>query len=379
MRYCDGYMEPERGPMLKRTSMSGNFELEQHNEGLVLIYPPRDDITAPPLFKDIQVLSSTYSEYHRWAEILEVDTVGLLNEQVRRKTVKEFIWVAEALQNRKLAAIAGEIHNRQPRLILIAGPSSSGKTTFAKRLSIQLTSMGIKPVSIGLDDYFVERSRTPLDEEGNFDFEQLAAIDVELLNTHLLAILSGEEVEIPSFNFKTGMPEYKGHRISLPEDGVLVMEGIHGLNSSLTHRINEDSKYRIYISALTQINLDETGRISTTDNRLIRRMVRDYRYRGYSAEETILRWPSVRRGENINIFPYQDQAHSTFNSALDYELGVLKTQAEPLLRMIKPSSPAYGEARRLLEVLEAFLPIAREFVPDMSILREFVGGSAFKY
>jgi uridine kinase len=378
---CGEYMDLDFGPLLPSTGIARNFELQRHSEGLVLMYPPWREIDALPEFHDIRVLTRTYSEYHRWAEILQVDTVGKLNALVRQKSIKEFMWVAEALQNQKLANIAGSIAERSPspRLVLIAGPSSSGKTTFAKRLEIQLLSLGLQPMTLSLDNYFVSREKTPLDEDGNYDFESIEAIDVALLNEHLLAIIAGEEVEIPSFNFKTGTAEYKGHRIHLPSDGILIMEGIHGLNEALTPRIPRDQKFRIYISALTQINLDEAKRISTTDNRLIRRMVRDYRYRGYSAEETLMRWPSVRRGEKRNIFPYQDMADAAFNSALDYELGVLKLQAESLLRQIKPASSHYGEARRLLQVLQAFLPISREFVPDNSILREFVGGSAYKY
>jgi uridine kinase len=378
---CGEYMDLDFGPLLPSSSLARNFELIRHTEGFVLVYPPWREISAPPEFRDIRVLTRTYSEYHRWAEILEVDTVGRLNLRVQQKSIKEFIWVAEALQNQKLAAIAQAVAERdpRPRLVLIAGPSSSGKTTFAKRLQIQLRSLGLKPVTLSLDDYFVSRDRTPVDENGEYDFESLDAIDVKLLNEHLLSIIAGDEVEIPSFNFRTGQPEYKGHRIGLSDGGILIMEGIHGLNEGLTPRIPQDQIYRIYISALTQINLDEAKRISTTDNRLVRRIVRDYRYRGYSAEDTLMRWPSVRRGEKRNIFPYQDMADSTFNSALDYELGVLKQQAESVLLQIKPDSPHYGEARRLLRVLKSFLPISREFVPDNSILREFVGGSVFKY
>ncbi len=378
---CAEYMDLDFGPLLPSASLAKNYEIRRHREGFVLVYPPGENIEDKPQFADIRVLSRTYSEYHRWAEILEVDTVGKLNSQVEKKQIREFIWVAEALQNQKLAAIAHLIAERDtiPRLVLIAGPSSSGKTTFAKRLNIYLRSLGFKPLTLSLDDYFVSRDRTPLDEEGNYDFESLHAIDVDLLNKQLVNIIAGEAVEIPSFNFKTGRSEYKGRTLQLSPDGVLIIEGIHGLNDALTPLIPEEQKYKIYISALTQINLDEANRISTTDNRLIRRIVRDYRYRGYSAGETLMRWPSVRRGEERNIFPFQDRADSAFNSALDYELAVLKQQAESVLRQIKPGSEHYGEARRLIKILQSFLPVPRDFVPDNSILREFVGGSVFQY
>jgi uridine kinase len=285
------------------------------------------------------------------------------------------------LQNKKIAAIADSIAERagSVKVILLAGPSSSGKTTTAKKLSIQLRVMGFEPLAISLDDYFMDRERTPKDEKGEYDFECLEALDVEYLNEQLVALFGGQEIELPAFDFKSGTRRASGKRIALGGRRILVLEGIHGLNDELTPRVPKDQKFKVYVSALTQLNLDDHNRVSTTDNRLLRRMVRDYNFRGHSAEATLKMWPSVQRGERKHIFPYQNSADAAFNSAHDYEIGVLKIYAEPLLRTVKPTCREYSEARRLQSFLDAFTPIPAQSVPGDSILREFIGDSEFKY
>jgi uridine kinase len=309
--------------------------------------------------------------------------VGQLNQLVSDRTVREYIRIAEAFQANKLAEIAAKIYDRRDsvKVVLIAGPSSSGKTTTAKRLSIQLKVMGIEPIAIGLDDYYVGTERTPKDENGKPDFECLEALDVPYLNEQLLALFRGEEVEIPSFDFKAGKrKEGGGKKLRLNERRtVLIVEGIHGLNDNLTPQVAPDMKFKLYVSALTQLNLDDHNRIPTSDNRLIRRMVRDYQFRGAAAAKTISMWPSVQRGERKHIFPFQNSADIAFNSALDYELAVLKVYAEPLLRSVKPHMAEYSEAIRLLSFLENFASILPHYVPSQSILREFIGESEFKY
>jgi uridine kinase len=327
------------------------------------------------------MLFQIYREHKQWGRVLGISSVGRLNRLTARGEIHGVIRVAEALHEKKIARIADRIREtgETEKVVLIAGPSSSGKTTFTKKLSIQLRVVGLKPVTISLDNYFVRRELTPLDEEGNYDFEQIDAIDVPLLNEHLLELFAGREVHLPTFNFKTGLPEYRGNVVRIPERGILLMEGIHGLNDALTPRISPDHKFKVYVSALTQLNLDDHNRISTTDNRLIRRMVRDHQFRGHSAVDTLTMWPSVRRGENEYIFPYQDSADEAFNTALDYELGVLRNHAEPLLRQVKPNHPVYHEAVRLQTFLRNFTIIPEKLVPTESILREFVGDSGFHY
>jgi uridine kinase len=307
--------------------------------------------------------------------------VGELNDLISRRAVHEFVQVAEALQEKKIAEIADRIAGRREeiRLVLIAGPSSSGKTTFSKKLSIQLRVVGRNPVAVSLDDYFHPRESTPRDESGAYDFEALEAIDIPLLNDHLIRLFSGEEIQTPIFDFRTGARSPKSRLLRLPERSVLVLEGIHGLNSRLTHLVPREWKHLVYVSALTQLNLDDHNRISTTDNRLVRRLVRDYQYRGHSPTTTLAMWDSVLRGEDRNIFPFQNSADCAFNSALDYELAVLKVYAEPLLHMVRPDEEQYGEARRLLDFLANFGSIPASVVPEGSILREFIGGSVFKY
>ena len=378
---CGDTMDISHGPLVPSTGTLRYFELVKYPPGFILRFPRDDDPYSLGPFDVSPLLFSVYQEYKQWGKILNIGSAGKLNDLTVSGGIKDFIRVAEALHNKKIAEVADRIHERRPtvRIILIAGPSSSGKTTFAKKLSIQLTVLGLKPVSIGLDDYFVPREQTPLDEDGNYDFEHIEAIDIGLLNEHLESLLNGEEVELPSFSFKTGARSRSGNTITLPERGVLIMEGIHGLNDRLTPRIDRNQKFKVYVSALTQLNLDDHNRVSTTDNRLVRRLVRDHQFRGHDALETLHMWPSVRRGENRNIFPFQDSADVAFNSALDYELGVLRNHALPLLDEVKPYHDVYHEAIRLLSFLENFTPIPEKYVPENSILREFVGESGFSY
>lgn len=378
---CDGYIDLSHGPLAPNTEVLREFRLRRYGEGIILRFPGSADPYSLGEFRDIPIIFSVYQEYKEWGRILKVRAAGDLNDLTRRKQIEEFIQVAEALHEKKIAEISDRIHSRErrARVVLIAGPSSSGKTTFTKRLAIQLRVHGLSPAIISLDDYFLPRDQTPRDEDGNYDFESIRAVDVNALNRDLLELFAGEEVDLPSFNFKTGEREFSGTTLSLRDDGILLIEGIHGLNDELTPRIDAEQKYKVYVSALTQLNVDDHNRIPTTDNRLVRRMVRDYQFRGHSALDTLSMWPSVRRGENDYIFPFQNSADSAFNSALDYELGVLRARAYPLLQQIKPFHEVYHEATRLLSFLDNFLPIRETYVPANSILREFIGGSRFHY
>jgi uridine kinase len=378
---CGEFMDLSHGPLMPRTGLASTFDILVRDPGFILRYPATHAPGTLQAYRESPILFNIYQEYKNWGRMIEINSVGRLNRLSRTRQVKNFVWVAEALHSKKIADISDRIDERrgEVKVVLIAGPSSSGKTTFAKKLAIQLTVLGFLPVAISLDNYFVPRESTPRDENGEYDFESIRAIDIDLLNDNLLGLFEGKEVQLPEFDFKSGERNYNGSTVSLPERGLVIMEGIHGLNEELTPRIAPEQKYRIYVSALTQLNLDDHNRIPTTDNRLVRRLVRDYQYRGHSAIETLNRWASVRRGENRNIFPYQDSADVAFNSALDYELGVLKTFAEPLLQDVKPQDGVYHEALRLLSFLQNFLPIPGRYVPDQSILREFIGGSAFKY
>jgi len=378
---CGSDMALAHGPLVPSTGILSSFQFHHMNPGFVLRFPDTRNPSFFPEFKPSPLLFSIYREYKDWGKVLGVSTVGQLNRISGTKEIQNFIRVAEALHNKKIAAIADRIaeRRRDVKVVLIAGPSSSGKTTFTKKLAIELTVLGFKPAMLSIDDYFVPRERTPRDEEGNYDFEAIEAIDVDLLNSHLLSLFEGKEIEVPVFDFKAGQRKAEGSKLSLPMNGILLMEGIHGLNDRLTPLIEPAKKFKIYLSALTQLNLDEHNRIPTTDNRLIRRMVRDYQFRGHSALKTFSMWPSVRRGENKNIFPFQDGADAAFNSALDYELGVLKPIVEPILKTVKPDHEVYHEAARLLSFLGNFLPIPAKYVPETSILREFIGDSGFKY
>lgn len=374
----DGFEDYYYGYMVPSTGYLKYFKLIPYDEGFVLEFPPRKTPETFGPFREQRKVFQTLKNSTKWGEILNVGTVGALNEQISDGNVGNIILAQEAIMEKGLGDIAAEIASRpDKKLIMIAGPSSSGKTTFSHRLSIQLMAHGLKPHPIAVDNYFVERVDTPKDENGQYNFECLEAMDIELFNQQMSALLRGEEVFMPTFNFITGTKEYKGNSLKLGPEDVLVIEGIHCLNDALSYSLPAENKFKIYVSALTQMNIDEHNRIPTTDGRLIRRMVRDARTRGASAQKTISMWPSVRRGEDENIFPYQESADVVFNSALIYELAVLKQYAEPLLFGIHPEDPEYLEAKRLLKFLNYFQGIDSNLIPGNSILREFIGGSFF--
>ena len=374
----DGFEDYYYGYMVPSTGYLKYFKLIPYDEGFVLEFPPRKTPETFGPFREQPKVFQTLKNSTKWGEILNVGTVGALNEQISEGNVGNIILAQEAIMEKGLGDIAAEIASRpDKKLIMIAGPSSSGKTTFSHRLSIQLMAHGLKPHPIAVDNYFVERVNTPKDENGQYNFECLEAMDIELFNQQMSALLRGEKVFMPTFNFITGMKEYKGNSLKLGPEDVLVIEGIHCLNDALSYSLPAENKFKIYVSALTQMNIDEHNRIPTTDGRLIRRMVRDARTRGASAQKTISMWPSVRRGEDENIFPYQESADVVFNSALIYELAVLKQYAEPLLFGIRPEDPEYLEAKRLLKFLNYFQGIDSNLIPGNSILREFIGGSFF--
>lgn len=354
------------------------FDLKLYDDGFVLELPTLSDPTVIPPFCPEEKIFHVQKESQEWSRKMDVSCVGELNDRITREGVGSLILVQEALQEARISRIAqGIAEAGNKKFVMIAGPSSSGKTTFSHRLSIQLSAHGMKPHPIAVDNYFVNRVDTPLDEYGEKNYECLEAIDVEQFNKDMLALLSGERVELPVYNFKTGVREYRGDFLKLGKEDILVIEGIHGLNDQLSYALPRESKFKIYISALTQLNVDEHNRIPTTDGRLIRRIVRDARTRGTSAKETIARWPSVRRGEEQNIFPFQEEADVMFNSALVYELACLKLYAEPLLFGINKNEPEYVEAKRLLKFFDYFVAVPSEEIPKNSILREFVGGSCF--
>lgn len=374
----DGVYEYFYGPMAESTGIIKEFDLMYYEPGFILRYPTKEKPNKLPEFEEHKKLANIFRETERWGDILEVADVGSLNNKVDTGEIIDIIRVAEALHEKKAANIADMITDRKNvKLVLIAGPSSSGKTTFARRLGIQLRVNGLIPIPIGLDDYFVEREKTPKDENGEYDFESIYAVDLELFNEHLTRILKGEEVHIPKYNFVTGKREWNGTKVKLPSNGILIVEGIHGLNDLLTSSIADENKFKIYISALTQLNLDNHNRIATTDVRMIRRIVRDNMSRGYSAEETLKMWPSIRRGEEKNIFVFQENADVMFNSTLVYELCILKKFAIKELEKIQPSSPVYLEAYRLKSILNFFKEVDTSHIPENSILREFIGGSWF--
>ncbi|HAI01790.1 MAG TPA: AAA family ATPase [Bacteroides sp.] len=360
------------------------FDIVKYYDGLLLRIPSREKPTKLEEVVKQEKMLEVFQEYHRWNQILGISTVGDLNVACNHGHATDLINVSEALQEKKIAQIADEITHRNQdgqrvKLVLISGPSSSGKTTFSKRLSIQLMTNGLKPYPISLDDYFVNRNDTPLDENGKHDFESLYAVDLPFFEEQLTTLLNGGEVELPRYNFTTGKREMSGKKLRIDEHMILIIEGIHALNPALTPHIPNENKYKVYVSALTTILLDNHNYIPTTDNRLLRRIIRDYKYRNYSAEETIARWPSVRAGEEKWIFPYQENADAMFNSALLFELAVLKDYVEPVLRKVPNRCPEYSEAHRLLRFLNYFVSVQDKELPPTSLLREFLGGSSFQY
>lgn len=374
----DGYDNYFYGYMAPSTGYISAFLVSAYQHGVVLQIPKRKQTEEIVPFTPQPKLFHVMQRSREWTKTMGVDTVGALNDVITHGNINHLILLQEGLQEKLLADIADEIVSKNKRIILIAGPSSSGKTTFSHRLSIQLQIAGLTPHPVSMDDYFLDRELSPRDENGNYSFETIASLDVDLLTKHINQLLDGEEIDVPSYNFITGKREYHGHKLKIGEKDVLVMEGIHGLNGTLTNEIPEDAKYRIYVSALNQINLDEHNRIPSSDGRLLRRIVRDAMTRGNDARETISRWDSVRKGEEDNIFPYQEEADVMFNSAQIYEIAVLKQYAEPLLFAVPRDCPEYQEAKRLLKFLEYFLNIPSEAIPKTSLLREFIGGSCFE-
>lgn len=373
----DGYDNYFYGYMAPSTGYISAFLVSAYQHGVVLQIPKRKQTEEIVPFTPQPKLFHVMQRSREWTKTMGVDTVGALNDVITHGNINHLILLQEGLQEKLLADIADEIVSKNKRIILIAGPSSSGKTTFSHRLSIQLQIAGLTPHPVSMDDYFLDRELSPRDENGNYNFETIASLDVDLLTKHINQLLDGEEIDVPSYNFISGKREYRGHKLKIGEKDVLVMEGIHGLNGTLTNEIPEDAKYRIYVSALNQINLDEHNRIPSSDGRLLRRIVRDAMTRGNDARETISRWDSVRKGEEDNIFPYQEEADVMFNSAQIYEIAVLKQYAEPLLFAVPKDCPEYQEAKRLLKFLEYFLNIPSEAIPKTSLLREFIGGSCF--
>ena len=376
----DGYVDYYYGSLLTNTKQIYLFGLEKYYDGLLLRLPSREHPSELGEMTHQDKMFGIFKEHHQWQDILGLRTIGDLNEVIGKGYAPQLIQVSEALQEKKIGKIADEIAQRKGiKLVLIAGPSSSGKTTTCKRLSVQLAVNGIKPIGISLDDYFLDREKTPLDEKGDYDFEHLHALNLPLFNEQLNALFKGEEVELPRYDFPTGKSLMSGKKLKLHDDNILVVEGIHALNPELTAQIPNEQIFRVYASALTTILLDNHNYIPTTDNRLLRRIIRDHKYRGVSAKDTIHRWPSVRAGENRWIFPYQENADAMFNTAMLFELAVIKSQAEPLLEQVPENCEEHAEAYRLLKFLHYIKPIPDTQIPPTSLLREFLGGSSFEY
>lgn len=377
----DNFSDMYFGPLVRSTGTLKVFSLMQYGEGFLLRFPRSSDHSKLTTFVDQPILFGIYKKYKQWGKQIGVTSAASLNELINNRKIEEFIDITETFQQKCIADIADQIAaSKKVKVILIAGPSSSGKTTTSKKLALELRAIGYKPKVISLDCYYVGRDRNPKDENGNYDYECLEALDIPLLNQNLVDLFEGKEVIIPSYDFNEGVPYFEEkNKMKLDANDILIMEGIHGLNDKLTPLIPNELKFKIYLSALTQLNLDNHNRISTSDNRLIRRIVRDARFRGKSAATTISMWPSVHKGEELHIFPFQNNADAILNTALDYELAVLKIYAEPLLRCVNPTQPEYAEACQLLNFLNNFAPIPPTAVPSRSIIREFIGGSAFKY
>lgn len=376
----DGYYDFYYGSLLTNTKQIYLYGLDKYYDGMLLRIPTLKDPSILPEMIRQDKLFEIFKEHHHWQDVMEIRTVGDFNNAVDTDHSIDLINISEALQEKKIAHIADEIAKRKGvKLILLAGPSSSGKTTTCKRLSIQLIANGLRPLQISLDDYFVDREQSPRDEKGDYDFESIHALNLKLINEQFNALFNGEEVELPRYDFPIGKSVKSGNKLKMEDNNVLVVEGIHALNPELTAQIPEELKYRVYVSALTTILLDDHNYIPTTDNRLLRRIIRDYKYRGVDARETIRRWPSVRAGENKWIFPFQENADVMFNSAMLFELAVIKQQAEPLLEQVPENCPEYSEAYRLLKFLKYIKPIPNTDIPPTSLLREFLGGSSFKY
>ena len=377
--YCDGFFNYLFGVMPISTGIIKTYNLHKYQQGFLVSFPELNTSEKITDYKESKKLFKTLEEYDDIYRVLGIHRIYKLNKIIKEGKINEYILLSEALHEKKIANIADDIVKKNDvKVVLIAGPSSSGKTTFAQRLGIQMRLNGLKPVTISVDNYFVERCETPKDEHGNYDFESIEAIDLKLFNDHLQKLLNGEEIDVPTFNFSKGHKEYNGKKMKLNEDEVLVIEGIHCLNDRLTFNIPKQQKYKIYISALTVLNMDYQNRISTTDTRLVRRIVRDNQFRGYTALHTLQMWYSVNRGERKHIFPYQEEADAMFNSSLIYELAVLKDYAIPLLRKIDNTVPEYSEAKRLIALLSFFESITTDIIPKTSLLKEFIGGSAFE-
>ncbi len=380
MYYCEDYYNYCYGTLANRTGITKLFQLERYKDGFLIKYPSSKNPMKVPQHLRERKLTWAFEEYEEIHNVLNLETAYRLNKAISKGEIKDTIMLAEALHEKKIAEIADKVaKDKKIKMVLIAGPSSSGKTTFAQRLGLQLRLNKLQPVTISVDNYFVERKDNPRDENGEYDFECIEAVDTKLFNDHLVKLLKGEEIETPTFNFYTGEKEYKGNKIKLEENQILVIEGIHCLNDKLTSAIPKEQKYKVYASALTVLNIDRYNRISTTDTRLIRRIVRDYKFRGYTAAHTIHTWPGVNKGEENNIFPYQEEADSIFNTSLVYELSALKPIVMPLLEEIPNTCKEYAEAQRLMDMLKYFKSIPNKMIPTNSILKEFTGGGNFKY
>lgn len=377
----DGAINYLHGNLVPSTGYLNTFNLVKYYDGMLLQVPSMSDPSKTEKKVKQRQLFEVFKEHKAWLHLLDTENVGKLNNYIVNKDENNLIKIAEALHAKKIGKIADRIlkSRSKKKVVLISGPSASGKTTFSKRLSIQLQVSGLKPVVISLDNYFVNRDKTPIDENGEYDFESLDAIDVKLFNKHLVDLIKGKKVTVPRFDFQHGMRQVNGDELQLEDSSIIIIEGIHGLNPGLTPSVDNRNKYKIYVSALTQVSIDRHNRINTTDNRLLRRMIRDHNYRNHSALQTLKRWPSVRAGEEKNIFPYQEEADIMFNSSLLYEFCVLKSLAEPLIKEIPENVKEYAEALRLLKFLSFFLPISKEQIPQTSLLREFIGGSSYEY